>query len=212
MKARIPFKGGDRMVKIEWNGPRVIILIGVLILILVSAVMGWTLIDQYLIKEEPAPARLEVEEVYFVENGMSMGKTKMDVFVFITNDGDKDCRSFIRAFAVDKDTNIAMDDSSTTETEVKGQTSNEATLTLEVPSNGKYRVELLVFKDDKITVKGLGFVDLKTGGTAGSDYRTTDEDPMVEKEESSSAIPFIGPGLIFAILAGVAIFYRRWRK
>ncbi len=200
------------MVKIEWNGPRVIILIGVLILIFVSTVLGWTLIDHYLIKEEPTPARLEVEEVYFVESGMSLGKTKMDVFVFITNDGDKDCRSFIRAFAVDKDTNIAMDDSSTTETEIKGQTSNEATLSLEVPSNGKYRVELLVFKDDKITVKGLGFVDLKTGGNAGSDYRTTDEDPISEADKDVSTIPFIGPGLIIAVLAVVTLIYRRWRR
>lgn len=200
------------MVEVEWNGPRVVVLIGAIILVLISAFLGWALIDEYLIEEEPSPAILDVEEVYFVENGRHLGKTKLDVFVFITNDGDKDCTSHIRAFAVDKDTNIAMDDTFTAEREIKGQTSDESSLSLEVPSDGKYRVELLVFKDDKITVKGLGYVDLKVGGTAGSDYRTTDGDPQIDKEDEEDAVPFVGFSLIIPVIIGIGFLYRRWRR
>ncbi len=195
----------------KMNATRAVILVIMILLLLFSGIFGWILIDEYVIPEKKTSARLDVEEVYFVENDVSQGKTRLEVFVFITNDGDEDCDSFIRAFAIDKDTNIAMDDTTTSIVEINGQTSHESQLDLEVPSDGRYRVELLIFKNDKITVKGQGFVDLNLGGSGGSDYRTLVEDPQSEVDDNK-AVPFIGPGLMVIAILGAALIFRRWRK
>ena len=195
----------------KMNATRAVILVIMILLLLFSGLFGWILMDEYVIPEKKIKARLDVEEVYFVENYVSQGKTRLEVFVFITNDGDTDCDSFIRAFAIDKDTNIAMDDTTTSIVEIKGQTSHESQLGLNIPSDGRYRVELLIFKNGKITVKGQGFVDLNVGGSGGSDYRTSVSDPE-SIDDNEKDVPFIGPGLMVIAILGAALVFRRWRK
>lgn len=198
------------MGKSKMNGTRVVILIAIIFMALFMLIFGIVLLDEYVIKDRPTEARLVVEEVYFVAGDAEDGKTTLEVFVFVTNDGDKDCDSHIRGFAIDKDTNIALDDTDTEEVKIDGQSTQESTLTFVVPSDSRYRVELLVFKNDKITVTGQGHVDLVAGGTSGSDYITEEEDN--EKEASGAAIPFIGPlGLAGAVIVSVILF-RRWRR
>ncbi len=89
-----------------------------------------------------------------------------------------------------------------------GATTEEAKITLEVPSDGKYRVELLVFKDERISVKGQGVVNLKTAQGGGQDFDTTASD-SAEKERT---VPFLEWYLLLLPLALVPIFCRRWRK
>mgnify|MGYP006284773613 CR=1 FL=1 len=195
----------------KMNTTRVILLVMIVIAIFFMIPFSYVLTMEYLVPDEKEDARLDVEEVYFVDKGKIGDKTNLHVFVFVTNQGDKDCNSHIRAFAVDEETNIAMDDTSTTETEVEGDVTSEFLLQFLVPTNGSYRVEILVFKDEKITVKGQGDVDLRLSGTEGSDYRTTDTSED-EGDDNESAIPFVGPiGLATAVLLSIFVF-RRWRR
>ena len=195
----------------KMNTTRAILLIMTVIAVFFMIPFSYVLTMEYLVPDEEEDARLDVEEVYFVDKGKIGEKTNLHVFVFVTNQGDKDCDSHIRAFAVDEDTNIAMDDTSTTETEVEGDLTSEFLLQFLVPTNGSYRVEILVFKDEKITVKGQGDVDLRLSGTEGSDYRTT-ETAEEEGDDEGGAIPFVGPiGLATAVLLSIFVF-RRWRR
>ena len=198
------------MGKHKMNGTRAVILAVMIVLAIFMLIFGIILLDEYVIKDKPTKARLEVEEVYFVEKDVEDGKTALEVFVFVTNEGDMECDSHIRGFAIDKDTNIALDDTDTEEIKIKGQTTEESTLSFEVPSNSRYRIELLVFKDRKITVTGQGHVDLVVGGSAGSDYKTLFEDP--EEKGDDASMPFMGPlGLVGVVIISLLIF-RRWRK
>ena len=125
--------------------------------------------------------------------------------------GEKDCEVTLRAFAVDVNTNLAMDEDSTTVGTIEGQKTEEASLIVEVPKDGKYRVELLVFKDGKVTVKGSGVVNLQLAGTGGQDYRTSDseEPPEMMKESSDSPTLFSFIGIILVV--GMYIIYVKRR-
>ena len=193
---------------LKMNPTRGVLLVVIIIALFFVIPFAYVLIDEYIIPEKKKEARLEVEEVYFVDKGQVGDKTNLHVFVIVTNQGDEDCRSHIRSYAVDKETNIALDDTSTSEINIDGQVSKESELLFRIPTDGSYRVEILVFENDKITVKGQGYVDLKLGGVEGSDYRTlvsTDDD----KEES---VPFLGPAALIAVVAVTTILYRRWRR
>jgi hypothetical protein len=199
------------MPKSKMNGTRVVILVLMIFLSILLLSFSVMLLKEYVIEDKPTKARLVVDEVYFVDKEDANGKTKLEVFVFVTNEGDLDCKSHIRGFAIDKDTNIAQDDTDTEDVKIEGQTTVESKLTFEIPESGRYRVELLVFKDKKITVTGQGHVDLVVGGSSGSDYRTTEGDDDSEKDDGAS-IPFIGPAGIIVVLIVSIFIFRRWRK
>ncbi|HHD15645.1 MAG TPA: hypothetical protein ENK47_02945 [Euryarchaeota archaeon] len=200
------------MRKIKWNGTKVILLLLMIFMLFVSLIFLVIVNGEYWTKEEPSKAKLEVEEAYFKTAGDSSGNTVLEVFIFVTNVGDLSCSSHIRAFAVDKETNIALDDATTDVVTIKGGTTDEASFMIEVPSSRSYRVEFLIFKDERITVKGEGSVDLRVAGSGGMDYfsKVTDTTPQEEKE--SAAIPFIGPGAIIASAAVALLLIRRWRR
>lgn len=124
-------------------------------------------------------SRIEVEEVYFVMTDQTQLYTNMDILVFITNDGKTDLSDVtVRAFAVETDSNLARDEAVKVMGELKGQTTIEGKLTIKLPNNDTYRVELLVFKDGKLTIRGSGTVNLKGVGQASA-YKTDQGDDMM---------------------------------
>jgi len=196
------------MKKMEWNGFKITVLVAGCIIGLISLILAGILLNEYVfIKEKEA--ELVVEETYFEKEEEVGGKTLLNVFVMVTNDGDKDCDSHVRAFIIDRDTNIAMDDTTTVDERIEGQTTFESGFQLSVPSNARYRVEILVFKDGMITVKGVGHIDLSSGGSSGQDYRTTMED---EVGEAKMDTPFLGPAALLAAVGVTVLIFRRWRK
>lgn len=197
------------MKKMEWNGFKVSILVAGGIVGLFSLIMVGVLLDEYLFITEKE-AELVVEETYFEKEEEVQDQTLLNVFVMVTNDGDEDCESHIRAFIIDRDTNIAMDDTSTVDERIDGQTTFESGFQLSVPSDARYRVEILVFKDGMITVKGVGHIDLSAGGSSGQDYRTTMEDQADERSKMNT--PFLGPAALVAAICVTALIFRRWRK
>ena len=167
-----------------------------------------------MMNDEPVGSILVVEEVYFVSEETSAGSMDLYVHVFVTNDGDESCQSEIRAFAVDVETNLAMDETGHTVGTIDDQTTSESMLMMTLPSDGRYRVELLIFKGGKITVKGTGTVNLYEAGSGGKDYRTDQVDPAADKaEEKEGAMPFPQIGAVaLAVIAVALIARRRWRR
>ena len=124
--------------------------------------------------EETVSTDLEVDEVYFSTKELGGTDTDLEILVFITNEGDDDVsRVEIRAFAVETDSNIARDEARVELSGLKAETSLEGKLYITIPNNDTYRIELLIFEEGKLSIRGSGTVDL-TGVGSASDYRTDD--------------------------------------
>lgn len=200
------------MRKIEWTATKGWMVAIMAIALLLSAVLGLVIVID-MMNDEPVGSILVVEEVYFVSEETSSGSMDLYVHVFVTNDGDESCQSEIRAFAVDVETNLAMDETGHTVGTIDEQTTSESMLLMTLPSDGRYRVELLIFKDGKITVKGTGTVNLYLAGSGGKDYRTDQEDPAADAESKEGAMPFPQIGAVAIVVLAVALIARRrWRR
>ncbi|MGA1819983.1 MAG: hypothetical protein ACMUHU_03130 [Thermoplasmatota archaeon] len=183
----------------------------------ICLIFGGVLVYENLIYEEPrTDAILEVEEVYFRYEGYESGEYRISVKAFISNVGDRDCDVRIRAFAVDDMSNLAMDDAETDLGVVKADTTAEASFEISVIYDGLFTVELIVFKDELITVKGSGKVSLSEQQMGGKDYRNTVTDDTETAEEKAS-LPFPTAGAITITVLAAALIMggyarRRWRK
>ncbi|MCK5772343.1 MAG: hypothetical protein KAH57_01010 [Thermoplasmata archaeon] len=201
------------MTKIEWTATKGWMLAIITIALFISAAIGLVIVIDIL-SDEPVGSILVVEEVYFVSEETTSGSMDLYIHVFVTNDGDEHCQSEIRAFAVDVETNLAMDETGHTVGTIDEQTTSESMLLMTLPSDGRYRVELLIFKDGKITVKGTGTVNLYLAGSGGKDYRTDQEDPAAgASKESAADVPFPHIGAVaIAVIAVALVVKRRWRR
>jgi len=181
--------------------------------ITILLLIGTIVAGCYLFRDEESapPSKLKVEEVYFVMTDQDQENTDMDILVFITNDGKTSLSEVTaRAFAVETDSNLARDEAIKEMGTVKSQTTVEGMLKIELPNNESYRVELLIFKEGKLAIRGSGTVNLKGVGTA-SDYKTTegdmsgdggdDDDAQGLAEEDASSIC----GIFFAVVIIVGL-------
>jgi len=187
---------------------KVILLGFILIMLILTGIFGYFLL--FPEEEEAVGAVLKVDEVYFVTKELQGDKYTLETFVFITNNGDADCQVNIRAFAINVDTNLAMDEASEDVGSVEAQKTKETSFTVDVPKDGKYRVELLIFKNDKVTVKGSGTVNLDQAGAGGEDYQTVEsEEPPADKKKARAPtiLNFLGVSLVIATY----VVYRRRR-
>ncbi len=182
-----------------------------------SLIFGGVLIYDNFIYEEPkVGAVLEVEEVYFVYEGFTEEEYTFSVKAFISNTGDEDCDVRIRAFAIDEVSNLAMDDAETEVGIVKYDSTIEASFEITVIYQGTFTLELMIFKDDLITVKGYGKVSLDQHRGGGKDYSNTVFDEAKDREDKGD-LPFPSLGVITICVAVGALVIggvtkRRWRK
>ncbi len=156
---------------------------------------------------------LIVDEVYFSPTTDLGGKdSDLKILVFLTNEGKGDIDEVkVRAFAVETDSNLARDEDSVTMGNILGKTTSEGELFISVPNNDSYRIELLVFEDGKLTIRGSGTVDLKGVGMA-SDYKTSGDDDTSDNElsygfgspDSAGSAPFFAL-CIFLVLPVIII-------
>jgi len=135
-----------------------------------------------MILDEDEEASLFVDEVYFI--GRDTGRTDMtiDVEVWLTNEGKGAARTVsVNVFAVETDSNLARANASMNLEGMNGKRSSKALMSMEVPLNDTYRIEVLVFKDGKLTITGSGILDLTKAGYP-RDY-DTDRNLDEEREE-----------------------------
>jgi len=161
-----------------------------------------------MILDEDEEASLFVDEVYFI--GRDTGRTDMtiDVEVWLTNEGKGAARTVsVNVFAVETDSNLARANASMNLEGMKGKRSSKALMSMEVPLNDTYRIEVLVFKDGKLTITGSGVLDLTKAGYP-RDY-DTDRNLDEEKEEKRSgdaesticvSIAIIGMGILVLVV------------
>ena len=157
--------------------------------------------------EETVSTDLEVDEVYFSTKELGGTDTDLEILVFITNEGDDDVsRVEIRAFAVETDSNIARDEARVELSGLKAETSLEGKLYITIPNNDTYRIELLIFEEGKLSIRGSGTVDL-TGVGSASDYRTddgVDDDSYDILSEDGVSAP-ASAGVFICLFMGVVI-------
>ena len=77
------------------------------------------------------------------------------------------------------------------------------------PNNESYRMELLIFKDEQLEIRGSGTIDLTDVGAA-YDYRNypsydDDDDAMADSIGDSEAMTSLGGACVVIIIVGVII-------
>jgi len=198
------------------HGPWYVITI---LLLIGTIVAGYYLFSD---EESALPSKLKVEEVYFVMTDQDQQYTDMDILVFITNDGKTSLSEVtVRAFAVETDSNLARDEAIKEMGTVKSQTTVEGTLKIELPNNETYRVELLIFKEGKLAIRGSGTVNLKGVGQA-SDYKSTEgdvapsggggDDGLEEEDASSICGIFVAAVIIIGLIVMFVLIFRGQQK
>ncbi len=190
-------------------------------------VLAGTIILGYILfhEEEEPTSDVRVEEVYFVQTHQDELETKMNIIVFVTNDGEAELSDIkIRAFAVETDSNLARDEAVKIITSVEGDSTVEGTLTITLPNNDSYRVELLVFKEGKLTIRGSGTVNLvgvggatpyktaRGGGTGDDSTYPPDASMWIAKDSSNICLVIIVLLVTAAIIAGIVFFVVRSGK
>jgi hypothetical protein len=159
--------------------------------------------------ERPIAAELEIDEVYFVATDLGEGEYELEVFAFVSNEGEKKADVSIRAFAIDVSSNLALDQDSVVIGKVKGESTSEASLTMVLSADRRYRIELLLFKDGKVTIKGEGIVNLAPDGSGGSDYETKQGDSDAERPDEPPIYQWIRIiGILVIIIFWIAVAYR----
>jgi len=147
-----------------------------LLILVMTVVLGYFV---FTIDHGSGAHNLEVEEVIMSSHGTLGGtETDLTISVFLTNQGKgaiDDVR--VRAFAVERDSNLARDEDAISMGRIEGETSPEGELHITVPNNDTYRIELLVFENGRLTLRGSGTIDLKGIGVA-SEYSTYEPPEM----------------------------------
>ena len=145
-----------------------------IVVLIIVVVLGY-----YTFREEKEEELdLMVDEVYFKTKASELGgsTTDIDIVVFVTNQKENDVEKVVlRAFAVDTSSNLARDEARTVIGRLPGDKTEEGLLSIKVPNSDTYRIEIIVFANDKIAIRGSGTVDLTGIGTA-SDYQNLDDD------------------------------------
>jgi len=184
------------------------IMAGAIVVLLIGSI----LLGYFVFREEKnKESDLRVDDVYFKMEGANSQRSQIKIVVFISNIGNEDVGKLqIRAFTVETGNNLAMDDSSATINDVKQQTTVEGNLFVDVPNNDSYRMELLIFKDDKLEIRGSGTIDLTDVG-ASYDYRNypsySDDDDAMNSAPAMSEAPFslLGGVCLFLLIGGVIV-------
>jgi hypothetical protein len=155
----------------------------------------------FILINEDRP-ELRVEETYF-ESSMRKGdKIPIEVIVVLTNDGKADAGSVrVEILAVETDSNLARSNGSSPPFNLDAGKTQEIRSEVRVPRNATYRLEILIFRAQKLTIWGFGIVDLRGLGEA-SDYRTERnlDEPIGDENESKDSSASIC--IIYLMVAG----------
>ena len=215
------------------NGPDVLRRVLVVWAVTMIVLMGYLLLGLglSLLPERESNARIIVDQVFFHSKDVDQSTLDLEVYIYITNNGDKGCSVTISAYALDVRTNLVKDTASLNLGEVSGQSTLRGSLRVQLDRSKQYRVELVVQKEQMIAVKGSGTVNLKEAGAGGVDYKTdyeADDDdeeidtwgsgfPAVPKMEASSApllflCLLIVPGIIVVVIVIYFVARRRGKQ
>jgi len=217
----------------EEKGPDILRRLVIVWVVTMVVLLGYVLLGIGItqLPEEESGARIIVDQVFFHSKDVDQETLDLEVYIYITNNGDRDCKVVISAYALDVRTNLVKDTASLDLGTVEGQSTLRGSLRVQLDRLKQYRVELVVQKEQMIAVKGSGTVNLKEAGSGGVDYKTDYESGANDDTEDYKSIPLIAPEmgtasaapflficilLVPGIIVVIAIFYfvsrRRGRK
>ncbi len=146
---------------------------------------------------------LIVDEVFFNHIEMEGAESDLKISVLLTNEGENEIDDvMVRAFVIERDSNLARDEDRAEVGGILGKTTKEADLFISVPNNDTYRIEILVFEDSKLTLRGSGTIDLVGVGVASEYAGADDDDDMLD----DSSIGW-GSGDADSQLLGILCFF-----
>lgn len=131
---------------------------------------------------------LSVDEVFFNSIEMDGPDSDLKITVFLTNEGEDEIDDvMVRAFVIERDSNLARDEDRVDMGTISGKSTKEGDLFISIPNNDTYRIEILVFEDSKLTLRGSGTIDLVGVGVA-SDYTGSDDDDDNDYSQGSAPL------------------------
>lgn len=157
-------------------------------------------------------AYLTVEYVDVLQKSVSDDTITLEITPLITNNGNADAENVkIQAKAVDQQTGLTMNGNGAEMGIIKKGTTDQESITLTVPKDKDYRIEIFIFEGDRVVVRGQGRVNLAPkleeqikpyGDPAFVTYRV----------ESTPAAPgFMGFSSIMGLVAAALYIVRRRR-
>ncbi|MCU0798242.1 MAG: hypothetical protein MUC62_01030 [Candidatus Thermoplasmatota archaeon] len=216
----------------EEKGPDILRRVLIVWVVTMVVLLGYVLlgIGMSQLPEEESGARIIVDQVFFHSKDVDQETLDLEVYIYITNNGDRDCKVVISAYALDVRTNLVKDTASLDLGTVSGLSTLRGSLRVQLDRSKQYRVELVVQKEQMIAVKGSGTVNLKEAGSGGVDYKTDYESGPTDDEKKDSSIPIVDdmgranaapflficillvPGIIVVIAIIYFVSRRRGRK
>jgi hypothetical protein len=196
-----------------------IVLIAVIVIL--ASLSGFFLIGSAAtaVSDRDRDAYLIVEQVYFESKEIEKDTYDIEVKAYVTNDGDDPCDVRVSVFAKEMDSNLVFDSDTMFLGILEGRTTVKANMIVSIDSMRRYIIEVLVYKDGKVVVKGSGTVNLKEAGTGAKDFETDERDSAPPEANMFSGakdvaddLPFPALGLLSVVFAAVAYFHRRWKK
>lgn len=194
----------------------------IVIVVLLSGMSGFFILGSaaMALTDLPRDPYLIVEQVYFESREVGNDIYDLEVKAYVTNDGDTSCDVRVSVFAKEMDSNLVYDSDSKDLGKLDGRSTVKSDMIVSIDSMRRYLIEVLVYKDGKVVVRGSGTVNLREAGTAAEDYRTDlkDVEPPEEGlfsgagDAAERALPFPAVGLLIAVAAIGAILYRRCKR
>ncbi len=174
---------------------------------------------------------IEIRDMDFMVKGVSDGRALIDVEIYFTNTGNQPSLPYdVEIRAREKDARLTADRQWVTVAEIPPESTVIRGVTITVPDQYNYEVDVLIWSNGTIIKEGQGLVQLRPGMAvpAGTQFttRSIDTSAFVSKTPSdtqpmsaagyplSARTPgFIAPAAIIAVLAGgILILARRNQK
>jgi len=156
-------------------------------------------------------AYLNVEDVDVLQKSVSDDTITLEITPLITNNGNADAEDVkIQAKAVDQQTGLTMNKNEVEMGVIKKGTTDQESITLTVPNDKDYTIEIFIFEGDRVVVRGHGRVNLAPKLEELKPYG--EPEFVTYRVEPKPAVPgFMGVSAIIGLVA-VALYILRRRR
>ena len=130
----------------------IFIIVALISLVIISSV--------FLYSHGKKKSNLSVDAMYILKNSESEGKVNISAIIYLTNTGGKSGDIKIVAYLLEKWKGIAVEKKEISIGEIKGRITKEISMYMEM-GNGSYQLEVLVFENQLLKIKGGGWIETK---------------------------------------------------
>ena len=143
-----------------------------LIFIIIALISLVIISSAFLYPYGKKKSNLSVDAMYILKNSESEGKVNISAIIYLTNTGGKSDDIKIVAYLLEKWKGIAVEKKEISIGEVKGGVTKEISTYMQI-GNGSYQLEVLVFENELLKIKGGGWIETKYYESDGIYYTDT---------------------------------------